>query len=65
MDPDPNPDPNLDPDPNPDPNLDPDQKFPEKSDPNPDPKKIISDPQHWIVVVITFAVSLPVLITGR
>ena len=29
----------------PNPNLDP--KFPEKSDPNPDPKKIISDPQHW------------------
>ena len=25
---------------------DPDPKFPEKSDPNPDPKKIISDPQH-------------------
>ena len=32
----------MDPDPNPDPNLDP--EFPEKSDP--DPKKIISDPQH-------------------
>ena len=27
-----------------DPKLDPDPKFPEKSDP--DPKKIISDPQH-------------------
>jgi len=28
--------------------LDPDPKFPEKSDP--DPKKIISDPQHWTTV---------------
>jgi hypothetical protein len=32
----------------PDPGSDP--KLCEKSDPNPDPKKIIPDPQHWIQV---------------
>ena len=30
------------------PESDPDPKFPEKSDP--DPNKIISDPQQWVVV---------------
>ena len=35
----------VDPKSDPEPDPDPDPKFPEKSDP--DPKKIISDPQHW------------------